>query len=348
MNIVTNSEALNAMQTVLDISEHAIVTVSSEGLIVGWNQAARDTLGYSSSEVIGEPAIILLRDKSAPGGSAAAGSLSNSSEWRCKDGSFVKVSARMIPVQDARFGGAYVIAKFSVDSAYAQGRIVQLTKQLEALSYSVSHDLRAPVRSILNYANILHEEYLDKLDDDGKKVLSIITRNSEKLMQLIEDLLALAKVWKHELTIGPVDMNMLVNTILAEQLTRAGSGTVEIKTGPLHESRGDKKLLREVWANLISNALKYSEKKDKRIIEIGSSAQGRVVTYFIKDNGAGFDMQYAGKLFTPFQRLHGQHEFDGNGIGLAIVQQIINRHLGRVWADAKVNQGATFYFSLPA
>jgi PAS domain S-box-containing protein len=350
MNYQIDKETFEVLAHIVSLSDDAVITVSSEGKISGWNNGAEKILGYTSVEIIGKPAAVLnARQNSfvdAINGTDLTDVTQKAIVWKKKDGSPVTVSVTVYPVRNSgmeRHG--FIAVGKPIDAKTKEEKIFQLTKQLEALSYAVSHDLRAPVRSLLNYAEILEEDFGNDLDDKGKKVLSIITRNSEKLMHLIEDLLGLARVWKHEVLKTRIDMNSLVRPIVEEQT--AAQGNIEIRLNDLHHTDGDKNLLKQVWQNLLSNAVKYSEKKERPVIEIGSLTSNESVTYFVKDNGVGFDMQYANKLFTPFQRLHTQSEFDGNGIGLAIVHQIISRHAGHVWTEARVNEGATFYFSLP-
>jgi signal transduction histidine kinase len=218
-------------------------------------------------------------------------------------------------------------------------------KELESFSYSVSHDLRAPLRIINGYTEILLSDYSGKLDDEGNRMLGIITDNAKKMGRLIDDLLNLSRLGRKELMVDPVDMNMLVDSVLKEQSREKNNPVVIV--GELHDAECDGSLIRQVWINLISNAVKYSGKKENPLIEIGSEQTGTEIIYHIKDNGVGFDMQYAGKLFGVFQRLHKMTEYEGTGVGLALVQRIVSRHGGRVWAEAEVDKGATFYFSLP-
>jgi signal transduction histidine kinase len=220
-------------------------------------------------------------------------------------------------------------------------------KELEAFSYSVSHDLRAPIRGINGYTNILMEDYAGKLDADGIKVLHSIMHNSKKMGQLIDDLLAFSKLGRKEVSVSKIDMTDLVNSVTEELLFEDGENIPEFNIKLLPPAKGDQSLIKQVWINLISNAIKYSKYKIKTNIEIGAYVKDDLVIYYIKDEGSGFDMQYYDKLFGVFQRLHSQEEFEGTGIGLAIVQKIVSRHNGTVWAESKLNDGACFYFSLP-
>jgi len=222
-----------------------------------------------------------------------------------------------------------------------------VNKELGSFSYSVSHDLRAPIRAINGYARILEEDYCDKFDEEGTKVLHSIMRNSKKMGQLIDDLLAFSKLGRQQVTVMDINMNALVNSVKDELLFDDDKGGTKFNIGKLPPAKGDPSLIKQVWINLISNAIKYSKYKPETCIEIGAYEQGNLVVYYVKDNGAGFDMQYYDKLFGVFQRLHLQAEFEGTGIGLAIVQKIVQRHNGTVWAESVLNEGSQFYFSLP-
>ncbi|AYB29215.1 sensor histidine kinase [Chryseolinea soli] len=220
-------------------------------------------------------------------------------------------------------------------------------KELEAFSYSVSHDLRAPLRSILGYSDILREDNFDQLNESGKQILNTVQQNARKMNTLIEDLLQFSKLGKKPLEKSQVNNQKLVRHII-EEMDPALTAKASISVSEMYPIEADISLLKQVWINLIGNAIKYSSKKEHPVIEIGSYKSGNEITFVVKDNGAGFDTRYADKLFGAFQRLHKYAEFPGTGVGLALVQRIINRHGGRVWAEGKVNEGAAFYFTLPA
>jgi len=221
-----------------------------------------------------------------------------------------------------------------------------VNKELEAFSYSVSHDLRAPLRAIHGYTKMLSEDYVDKLDDEAKKMMNTVLRNAGKMGRLIDDLLAFSKLGKKNLQIAAVDMTQLATTALKDIRYSFPSIKANIVIHPLVPANGDAGLMSQVFANLISNAIKYSEVKDSPAIEIGSREEDGETIYYVKDNGVGFDMKYYDKLFGVFQRLHRDEEFEGTGVGLALVRRIITRHGGKVWAEAELMKGATFYFSL--
>jgi PAS domain S-box-containing protein len=219
-------------------------------------------------------------------------------------------------------------------------------KDMEAFSYSVSHDLRAPLRIIHGFSKILSEDYRSSLDATAQKTLDAITRNVKKMGQLIDDLLDFSRLGRAEIRTSNVDMNALVNEVL-DDLRNSGVAIPNFTIDRLKPAKADLNLIKQVWTNLLTNAIKYSSGKDKPEIHIGTESKDGQPVYFVKDNGAGFDMAYYHKLFGVFQRLHGATEFPGTGVGLAIVHRIITRHGGKVWAEAKVNEGATFYFTLP-
>lgn len=218
-------------------------------------------------------------------------------------------------------------------------------RELESFSYSVSHDLRAPLRHISSYSSILESDYSDKLDSDGSYYLSRIIAGCSKMGILIDDLLELSQVSRHELRLGHVNLSRIVNTIAAALIEREPDRSVSFRIEDGLDAIGDERLLEVMLNNLMSNAWKYSSRKSEAIIEFGCNIIAGKPVFFVRDNGAGFDKSYADKLFTPFHRLHGA-EFEGTGVGLAIVQRIIHRHGGKIWADSVVGDGATFYFTL--
>lgn len=219
-----------------------------------------------------------------------------------------------------------------------------LNRELEAFTYSVSHDLRAPLRTLNGYSQILKEDFAETIPEEGQKLLGFISQNALKMGRLIDNLLTLSYLGRKELKKRPVDMNLLVQEVVEEQ--KENIGKHRFKLGMLPPLSADRELLKQVVVNLVANAIKYSSKKPDPLIEFGAfEEEGRTV-YFVKDNGAGFDMAYYDKLFGVFQRLHSSAEFEGTGAGLAIVQRIVQRHGGDIRAEAAPGQGATFYFWL--
>jgi len=220
-------------------------------------------------------------------------------------------------------------------------------KELEAFAYSVSHDLRAPLRGIHGFTQILMEDYYDKLDDEGRRICNIIKDNSSKMGQLIDDLLSFSRLNRTAISKTRVDMTNLVNSIFYEVTDKSSRTKIEFKLDRLCQIDCDPNMLRQVWINLLSNAIKFSSKNEKIEISVTCRKMNDKCIFTVKDNGAGFDMRYINKLFGVFQRLHTDKEFPGTGVGLAIVQRIVLRHGGTVWAEGEINKGASFYFTLP-
>ena len=218
--------------------------------------------------------------------------------------------------------------------------------ELEAFSYSVSHDLRAPLRAIHGFARILLEDHGTELQPEAKRVLGVIDENTRRMGQLIDDLLSFSRLGREEVETARVDMTELVRSVADEVRRAAGDRPLDIKIGPLPPARGDRDMLRQAVMNLVDNAAKFTRRRSPGQIEVGHRADGAETVYYVKDNGAGFDPRYAGKLFGVFQRLHRAEEFEGTGVGLAIVQRIVQRHGGRVWAEGQLDAGATFFFTL--
>jgi PAS domain S-box-containing protein len=230
-----------------------------------------------------------------------------------------------------------------------QQNLVELkatNKEMESFSYSVSHDLRAPLRALDGYSQILETNHQDKLDADAQRLLGVIRRNASRMGKLIDDLLEFSKFGRKELQKSEIDTQKLVEDIVRD-LTDQVKHQAIIQIHSLPPVYADHSLLTQVWINLISNAIKYSSKKEKPSIEIGSGKLNEENYFYIKDNGTGFNMDYAHKLFGVFQRLHKSSDFEGTGVGLAIVERILTRHHGRIWAESKPGEGATFYFCLP-
>ena len=232
------------------------------------------------------------------------------------------------------------------------GQLEAANKELESFSYSVSHDLRAPLRAIDGFSRIVLEDYAGPLTEDGKAYLKLIRDNTRQMGQLVDDLLAFSRLGRLSLTKHTVAPAKMVRLCLAEMEREQEGRDLRIEIGDLPACQADPTLLKQVWMNLLSNALKYTRKQATSRIAIGSrsafrpSGSGTETIYFVMDNGAGFDMKYAHKLFGVFQRLHRAADYDGTGVGLAIVQRIVTRHGGRVWGEAKLNEGATFSFTL--
>lgn len=230
----------------------------------------------------------------------------------------------------------------------ANQEITQLNGDLEAFTYSVSHDLRAPLRSVNGYANVLIEDYGHILDEEARRTIKVIAKNGRRMGQLVDDLLDFSRLGRKEIQRISLSMETMVNTVIDEIRETHHynpKATIEVRSLPV--ANADHNMMRQVWHNLISNALKYSGKTENPAVEIGSFLRDDDVCYYVKDNGVGFNMLYAGKLFGVFQRLHTNEEFEGTGVGLALTKRIIDRHEGLVWAEGVLDKGAIFYFSLP-
>ena len=225
--------------------------------------------------------------------------------------------------------------------------LTALNKELEAFSYSVSHDLRAPLRHIMGFIELLRENVEPSLDQESRRYIQVVSEAAQRMGTLIDDLLALSRIGRATMTESNVNLGQLVDEVRRDLAADAEDRTVEWHIGPLPEVRADVTLLRAAVTNLLSNALKYTRPRAVARIEIGSQEQDREFVVFVRDNGVGFDMRFVDKLFGAFQRLHRSEDFEGTGIGLATVRRIILRHGGRLWAEGEVDRGASFYFSLP-
>jgi signal transduction histidine kinase len=219
--------------------------------------------------------------------------------------------------------------------------------ELEAFAYSVSHDLRAPLRAVDGFGRKLETGFAAQLGDEGRRQLDVIRSNARRMGQLIDDLLAFSRIGRAEMRRAPVDMQALAQSVVAETQAAETGRAIEIAVADLPDAAGDHAMLRQVWTNLVSNAVKFTQPREIARIAIDGRREGAELLYRVRDNGVGFDMQYADKLFGVFQRLHGIDEFEGTGVGLALSRRIVQRHGGRIWADARLGEGATFYFTLP-
>ena len=284
---------------------------------------------------------------------------------RGADGVFRTFLTRMQPVRDS---AGQVIRWFGTNTDITElkqsqevirrineeleGRVRERTaqleavnKELEAFSYSVAHDLRAPLRAVDGYTRILIEEYESRLDAEGKRICSVISESAKDMGKLIDDLLAFSRVGRAVMSSSVINMETMARSIFFELTNPESRERIDFRVGPLPSATGDTSLIRQVWMNLLSNAVKFSSKKELAIIEVSAELSADEIVYSIRDNGAGFDMQYMDKLFGVFQRLHSTKEFEGTGVGLAIVHRIILRHGGRIWAEGETGKGATFHFT---
>jgi PAS domain S-box-containing protein len=365
--------AQERLAAIVKSSDDAIIGKTLQGIITDWNPGAEALFGYTAAEAVGQPMTLIFPPELIPEeaqilGRIARGEIVNHYETTRvrKDGRRVEVSVTVSPILDetGQIIGASKVARDITERKRVEAEIYQLNvelearvlqrtaeleaanKELEAFSYSVSHDLRAPLRAINGFAGIVLEEYGNLLPEEGRRYLERVRNGGNRMGELIDDLLAFARLSRQPLNSRPVATAQLVNEALSELHLAASGRPIETRIGELPPCKGDPALLKQVWANLLSNAVKYTRGRTPAVIEVGFQVQNGAGTYFVRDNGVGFDMQYANKLFGVFQRLHRVDDFEGTGVGLAIVQRVIHRHGGRVWANAEVNRGATFYFSL--
>ncbi|OGW52217.1 MAG: hypothetical protein A2Y81_03220, partial [Nitrospirae bacterium RBG_13_43_8] len=350
------------------------IRVMDDRLIVTYiNQKIADMLGYAKEEMIGRKWTDFLFQEDIPDFNKKLEirrqGISGQYERRLmrKDGSTVwtLVSATPIMNKEGQLTATFAMHTDITERKRAEEEIRKLNeeleqrviertaqleaanKELEAFSYSVSHDLRAPLRAIDGFTEILLREYGTKLNEEAKKICSIITYNAKKMGQLIDELLKLSRFGRAEMHIFPIDMKFLINSVYLELTTPEIRQQIDFHLGDVCNASGDSILIRQVWMNLISNAIKFSSHRERSVISITSREEDDRVVFCVKDNGAGFNMKYADNLFKVFQRLHSEKEFEGTGVGLAIVQRIVQRHGGEVWAEGEVDKGATFCFSLP-
>ncbi|MDB6025363.1 MAG: hypothetical protein JWM68_1586 [Verrucomicrobiales bacterium] len=356
-----------------------VITTDKNGRITMLNAVAETLTGWKQTDALGQPfdkVFKAIKEKTRePIESPALRSLREGMTVNLeedtllitKDGREIPIDDSAAPIRDdaEKVVGAVVVfrdgsqrrnanASIKTLNDELENRVRQRTQQLEAanreleaFTYSVSHDLTGPIRAIDGFASALAEDYGAVLDEEGKQFLNLVRQNTGRMGQMVNDFLRLSRVENTELQLRKTDMAALVREVMADPAVDAGPGEYKIEFGALPGACCDASLIRQVWANLFSNALKYSKsRKVARIVISGEIKKGETV-YCVKDNGVGFDMKQADKLFGVFQRLHSGKEFEGNGVGLAIVRRIVLRHGGRVWATSKVNKGSAFYFTLP-
>ena len=355
----------------LELAPDAIVIVDPDGRMTLVNSQAQRLFGYAEQEMLGQPVELLVPDRVRVGhvahrarymaeprtrpmgsGLALAG--------RRKDGTEFPVEISLAPM-DSEDGMLVIsVIRDVTDRRAAENRISTLNsdlerrvaelaavnRELESFSYSVSHDLRAPLRSIDGFSQALLEEYGEALTGDGQDYLRRVRAATQRMGELIDDLLNLARVTRREMRNEPVNLSALANAIVAQLQKNEPDRTVTASVQDDLVAHGDPQLLRLVLENLLGNAWKFTGKEPAARIEFGMTTQNGTPVYHVRDNGVGFDMAYSEKLFGAFQRLHAMTEFPGTGIGLATVQRIVARHGGRVWAEAAIGRGATFYFTL--
>ncbi|MBL1276657.1 MAG: PAS domain S-box protein [Ectothiorhodospiraceae bacterium] len=371
---VTELEVVKSeLKSIIDNTVDAIITTDEKGLIAHFNNAAESIFGRTATDVIGHSVTMLMSAKyrqQHPGGlgylaTGEANLMGENAilEGRRKDGSFfpLELAVNELRVTDQRMFTAIardITARVKTEQKLAdyrdsleeqvKKRTTELelsNRELESYSYSIAHDLRAPLRAIAGYSTILQEDAGDKLDAEDMSNFDRIVAATHRMEGLIADILELGRVSQTKVRLVDVDLTALAQHTI-EQLCTAGAGKdIDWQIQENLTVLGDEKLFGLLIENLLGNAVKYSSKKTQVCIEFGAVCMDGNETFFVKDNGAGFDMQYADKLFAPFQRLHASAEFEGSGVGLATVQRIVDRHYGRVWAEGAVDKGAAFYFT---
>ena len=363
----------------LEASLDSLVTISPEGKITDVNRATELVTGINRENLIGTDfASYFTEPEKAHAGYRGAFERGQVTDYalsiRHVSGKTTDVlyNARVYRDERGEVAGVFAAARDVTERKRAEAELLQhrqhlqelvaartaelessnrlleaSNKELETFAYSISHDLRTPLRAVDGFSRILLEEYAGKLDEEGRRMLQVVRESSQKLARLIDDILAFSRVSRQEMAWESIDMRQLVLTV-REELEPAYAGReIGWDIQALPEARGDARLMQRVWLNLLDNALKFTASRARARIRVGAQAGEKEITYFVQDNGVGFDMQYVAKLFGLFQRLHGEGEFAGTGIGLAVVQRIVGRHGGRVWAESRLNEGATFYFAIP-
>lgn len=351
------------MESIFTYGTQGIILFNGEGRILLANPFAEKLFGYTPEEIEGKFIDLILpeivyetfqyHNFNSSGDIEGDISLQKDLSVRNKNG---KVFSVELSLNQYQLGGKQYNLAFIMDITQrkeheeklrvSKEELEKSNLELEAFSYSVSHDLRAPLRAVGSYAQMLEEDYGNLLDAEGTRLLHVIKKSASKMGMLIDDLLTFSRLGRTGHRKTEIDMTEFVNNTLGE-INQLIKHKAQIVIYPLHRVMADTVLINQVLMNLISNAIKYSSKNEEPYIEVKSSEENGEVVFSISDNGVGFDMQYVHKLFGVFQRLHTTHEFEGTGVGLAIAKRIIDKHGGRMWAEAEQGKGASFYFALP-
>jgi PAS domain S-box-containing protein len=357
-----SEELRSRLAAIVDSSDDAVIGKTLDGTITTWNRGAERIFGYGADETIGKPVSMLL----PPGRKGEEPEIMKrlrtgervepfETVRRRKNGQDIDVSVTISPIHDSRGNviGASKVARDISERKRAQEALARAkedaeaaSREFEAFSYSVAHDLRAPLRGIDGFSQALIEDYSDKLDAEGRRQLGRVRESAQRMAQLIEHLLMLARVTQSDLRRERVDLSAIARAAAARLQGAQSPRNVELRIADGLVGEGDSRLLGIVLDNLLGNAWKFTARRATAHIEFGSQEKAGQIVFFVRDDGAGFDMAYAPKLFGVFQRLHAPSEFEGIGIGLATVQRIVRRHGGRIWAEGAVDRGATFYFTL--
>jgi PAS domain S-box-containing protein len=366
-------EASAHLAAIVNSSNDAIIGKDLNSIVTSWNIGAEKLFGYSANEIIGQPITRLIPADRLQEEAQIIDRVKNGETVEhfdtmrmTKDARQIDIAVTVSPIKDktGKIVGASKVARDITERKRAEQEIHELNvrleqrvaertaelemtnKELEAFSYSVSHDLRAPLRAVDGFSQAVLEDYGGQLPEEGRHYLQTIREGAQRMGVLIDDLLTFSRLSRAPLKKQEVNIDKLVRHVLEDLNAQREGRRVEIRIGDLPACRGDPALLNQVWVNLLSNALKYTRHRETAVIEIGCELDQGENVYFVRDNGAGFDMRYAHKLFGVFQRLHRADEFEGTGVGLAIVQRVIHRHGGHIRGDAALDRGATFYFTL--
>jgi PAS domain S-box-containing protein len=344
-----------ARDAVIEGMDDAVISVDLRGRVVDLNPAARRVLGRPSSEVVGEtlsrvaPDLrALIEDHGAPEEAHTEVDLGEEPERRSYD-------LTLSPLRDrgGRSRGSLLVLHDVTERKRTEQELIRQkaelarsNAELEQFAYLVAHDLRAPLRSINGFSHILLEDYADRLDEEGRDHLRRVRDAAARMGHLMDDLLELSRLTRAEMRRERVDLSALASEVASELQRSRPERRVEFVISDGLVAEGDARLLRVALENLLGNAFKFTRKEPAARIEFGSATGGGSIRYYVRDNGVGFETAYAEKLFGAFQRLHGEEDFEGTGIGLATVQRVVHRHGGRVWAEGEVGEGATFFFTL--
>jgi PAS domain S-box-containing protein len=360
-------ESEERLRSVLDNSQDVIYRLNLEtGRYDYISPSVLEVTGFSADELMAhdvEKALMMIHPDDRPGVLAALAHLEGVGHARLeyrqqtKSGEYRWISNSMSLIRDDEGRALYrngnirdINESIHAEEALMEqaAKLEELNKELESFSYSVSHDLQAPLRAIDGFSRKLARDYGDKLDHAGIHLIDVIRDNTKKMGTLIKDLLSFSRVQKNNMNISEINMNMLVNEVWNEIQAECQEREINFVATNILSGQGDRALVRQVLYNLISNAVKFTRNQKQSFVEMSSHQDHNGIVYCLKDNGVGFDMAHYEKLFGVFQRLHRDEEYEGTGIGLALVHRIVKRHGGRVWAEGEVNKGATFYFMLPA